>query len=184
MQDFRLPSEHVECRDFDVNLVVKTLGCNMIPANPVTETTYVGSTDRFRKYFHYENYSFKDNLCIAGYLSASPLINATLDIRYESLPLRFSAKYKNYFLNMIQSNYHFDYRRDNFTVVHWRRGDQMKSRCTGKELSDYSVNCVNDVQIFLAEVKRELNVRGISKKNNKMVYIATQERNPAIMRDR
>lgn len=55
---------------------------------------------------------------------------------------------------------------NSYTVVHWRRGDQLTSRCAqGK---DHSVNCMS-VQDLVVEIQRYT--------SDKVIYLATNEAN-------
>ncbi|KAJ1432818.1 hypothetical protein B484DRAFT_429721 [Ochromonadaceae sp. CCMP2298] len=58
----------------------------------------------------------------------------------------------------------------NYTVVHWRRGDQLATRC--KQEKDSSVNCRTPEE--LAELVRRHS-------NESLVYVATNERNVDIL---
>lgn len=58
------------------------------------------------------------------------------------------------------------FNNNNYTVIHWRRGDQLSSRC--KQGRDLSVNC-NDASYLISFVHSHV--------QDKLVYIATNEKN-------
>lgn len=82
--------------------------------------------------------------------------------------LKFHHEYTKDFrlyLHMLFSNVGSFYATGlNYTVVHWRRGDQLASRCM--QGRDTSVNCLS-VQELIGEVKRYT--------TDKVVYIATND---------
>lgn len=56
--------------------------------------------------------------------------------------------------------------QNSFTVVHWRRGDQLTSRCSARQGKDVSVNCRN-ASSLLKLVERI--------RSHRIVYVATNE---------
>lgn len=85
-------------------------------------------------------------------------------IRAVELPLQllFNDMYVSIFENF--RNAISRYSQINFTVVHWRRGDQFTSRC--KNGKDQSVNC-DDAEDLLHKVRHHT--------NSSTIYVATNE---------
>lgn len=106
---------------------------------------------------------FKGSLPLGGYVNRTDaMVRAT---SLENVRLQFQQKY-------IQ---HFDYYHrklaavnddslNKMTVVHWRRGDQLKTRC--KREKDISVNCGDGQQLVHAIHKHS---------RDRTIYIATNE---------
>ena len=87
-------------------------------------------------------------------------------VNYE-LPLKFDTKYNQTISNFVSKL--SPYRISNYTVVHWRRGDQLTSRC--KQSIDTSVNCLtaDDLLIKIREYS-----------NNSNIFIATNEKKSSV----
>jgi hypothetical protein len=65
-------------------------------------------------------------------------------------------------------------------VIHWRRGDQLKSRCKWKHFRDVSVNCGN-VSSFIDFALNKIRKANIA--TTTVVYIATNEHRYAILQE-
>ena len=127
-----------------------------------------------------ENFNILTAPCIGAYLSGGSDFNInneiyppkdTMDlfeyIRFSTSSLKLLEEYL--LLKKLDI--------DELTVIHWRRGDQLGIRCSkGSNDPDHSINC-GTVQDFLLSVKRALHNLNIE---NRMVYIATNERDPNI----
>ena len=68
-------------------------------------------------------------------------------------------------------------------VVHWRRKDQMTTRCSsnhGSPISDSSINCASTSLEFIQYIR---NVTSTAPSNSTAIYIATNEENQKIIND-
>lgn len=88
-------------------------------------------------------------------------------INLDNIPLKLSPNYAG----GIQEAYNklglrFGEQSELFTVVHWRRGDQLRTRCKAK--LDHSVNCFGAKELIDEISKYNTNQSGL-------VYIATNE---------
>lgn len=86
-----------------------------------------------------------------------------------NMPLKFTARYSS----LIQASTHVmksQANGGNWTVVHWRRGDQIPRRCMTRV--DKSVNCEGARALSLL-------VRNLS--TDSVVYIATNEKNSSAL---
>lgn len=66
-----------------------------------------------------------------------------------------------------------------FVVIHWRRGDQLSTRCAGPRDHDSTLNCVNST-FFLREVDA-LRLRHNISVVEATPYVATNEADPQIL---
>ena len=116
---------------------------------------------------NYGNILEKDELvCFKGlvpFLGSLTRRDAALKaVDFANPPLILHKKYRDQFL-IFKSNMGLN---DNYTVIHWRRGDQLSSRC--KQGRDLSVNC-NDASYLISFVHNNV--------DDKKVYVATNEKN-------
>ena len=115
-----------------------------------------------------------------------------IDIMEYEPRLVFNQKYKDLFLRIKQSALKH-YNIENAAVVHWRRGDQLNSRCSKnwQGLRDFSVNCM-DTASFMQDVRTHLKeppypgmLSWQQKENLKQpqsaVLVATNEKNQTIL---
>ena len=108
------------------------------------------------------------SLCYKGYL---PLLGTNL--RKESVMLGLSIPIFSFQLNQKYVGYRDIIKQAlgishdmHYTAVHWRRGDQLNTRCKGER--DASVNCASNSTELVDLVKNQT--------NDKIIYLATNEK--------
>ena len=107
-----------------------------------------------------------DVVCYKGlvtFLGASTRRDAVLNA--VDFPIPNLVIHKRYMENLSQYKKYLGL-NNNYTVIHWRRGDQLSSRC--KQGRDKSINC-NDVNYLISFVHNNV--------KDKSVYIATNDKN-------
>ena len=90
----------------------------------------------------------------------------------------FQPYYVNLFKNWIVDKLHIDV--DNTIVFHWRRGDQLNTRCKGGYDRDKSVNC-DIVQEFIHLINKTKHSFNRATRNTVTLYISTNEDNSTIL---
>ena len=92
-------------------------------------------------------------------------------VKFKEGKLRKLGRLKSMFLLKTKESFSIN---DGYVVVHWRRGDQSRTRCKG---IDKSVNC-KDAEFLIKYIQQYVfSRRGITK-TMKRILIATDEKNP------
>jgi len=129
-----------------------TMGIEDFPDN-------LAFTDFFLR--HYQD--FKSALGLVGNSASSNIYNIGVGKKGTAKASNNSGKGK-----YISSSSDTTTTTSSFTVVHWRRGDQLTTRCKGQK--DRSVNCADS--LALIDLVRQ-------NSNDSLIYIATNEKNSA-----
>lgn len=119
------------------------------------------------------SFEYKDVDCIAG--PASPNVGIYPSMTRKNIVSPETQLFTDRYLNIlpkILAVFGVDYAKG-YTIVHWRRGDQLETRCNGK--IDKSVNC-GSIDDFLKELEYNLEVYVPFNKGPIPTYIATNEK--------
>lgn len=96
-----------------------------------------------------------------------------------SMPVRFHQDYV-WLAERVQRL--LNARKVAYAAVHWRRGDQLTTRCVSQtKQHDDSVNC-QSVKAFISTVKGKLEQLKVKHKRRFAIYIATNEQDPRELR--
>jgi len=191
---FVLPSGII-CFNEPPDMIIRSLKCT-IPIEHFNDTQLNPSQTlpSFLHRYHIKNYnakylnikekfSWNERTLVNGYNTKCALANA-FEFKLKSpasdddFPITMTQKYIDMFRVVI--NNLFEDGRDGyvFIAVHWRRGDQLQSRC--ETFSDNSVNCENSkalIQAINIAISQKMNDSStdIFTGKNVITYIATNE---------
>ena len=192
---FVLPSDII-CFDEPPDMVIRSLDCT-IPIEHFNDTQQDPSQilRSFLHRYHIKNsnaqylnikerFTWNERTLVNGYNTKCTLANAfefqlNGPASDDDFPIIMTQKYVDMFRIVI--NNLFEDSRDDyvFVAVHWRRGDQLQSRC---ETSDNSVNCENSkalIQAINIAISQKMNDSSTdifaNNKKNIIIYVATNE---------
>lgn len=175
MCDYFVMPKGITCGNQTPEEVVRSVNprCSMLGCNPRTwyckpDAFGLGNTTTFRKIVDVRRPNYCNDTC--------SLLKSNLPVnKGVYFPIKFTAKFESLF------NLCFTYLNERtrasssstLTVVHWRRGDQILSRCHSNV--DISVNC-RSAEVFIDKVRNH--TRNLSS----LVYVSTNENKPDILK--
>jgi len=185
---FELPPT-IQCSSAAVDKVVEVYRCTLpyVPKLYENPNQYKPSNFGLRdlqKVNKQESFSWDKTICTLayGFYFNETTSNHIIPIRFKE---QYVTLYAKAFRSIVQNT--FTTIKPLFIVVHWRRGDQA-GRC--KKFEDVSINC-GTVDDFITKVRNETssylqatttNTLEMTPKRPIVTYIATNERDPAILR--
>ena len=180
--------------------------CKIVGKEVDTDSKRNWATNTTRYHFTKEKnvihkVDYKTVSCVAGLLKTTHLPKDIVWHHPYTKMLDFQPKYKNLLImaksimiklsdqNRNQEFYKLDYLKQwhDYYVFHWRRGDQLTTRC--KDHKDISVNCksvkeyIKAVQEQIKEFKNRKDQISSISSAQPIIYIATNEKNIEILNE-